>query len=81
MIRQMRGIDDHSELCEEWTMEKKAVILSTAAELRQARSQQRSISSEELVAQRRRHRLASEAFAADAKNAISKAGRVKLAVG
>ena len=68
-------------MCDAWFMEKKAIILSTATELSLARSQQRSISSEELKAQRQRHRLASEAFAADAKNAISKAGRVKLAVG
>ena len=63
------------------TMEKKAVILDTAEELRAARSRQRLISSEEFEERRERHRLASEAFAAAAKSATSKRGLVKAVAG
>jgi hypothetical protein len=62
-------------------MEKKPIILLTAAELSEARSRQRLLSSEEFETQRERHRLASEAFAKDAKNATSKRGLVKVAAG
>jgi len=63
------------------TMEKKAIILDTAEELRAARSRQRLISSEELIAQSERHRRASETFAAAAKNATSRRGLVKAVAG
>jgi hypothetical protein len=62
-------------------MEKKAIILETADELRAARSRQPLISAEECEAQRLRHRRASEAFAEAAKNGTSKPGRVKVAAG
>lgn len=62
-------------------MGKKAVILSNAEELRAARLKQRPVSSEELVAQRKRHRLASETFAAAARSATLKSGRAKVIAG
>lgn len=62
-------------------MEKKAIILETADELRAARSRQPRISAEEFEAQRLRHRLASEAFAEAVKNGTSKLVRVKVAAG
>jgi hypothetical protein len=62
-------------------MQKKAIILETADELRAARSRQPRISAEEFEAQRLRHRLASEAFAEAVKNGTSKLGRVKAIAG
>jgi hypothetical protein len=60
-------------------MEKKAIILETADELRAARSRQPLISAEEFEAQRLRHRLASEAFAGAVRNGTLKPGRAKVA--
>jgi hypothetical protein len=68
-------------MCDDHDMEKKAIILATAEELRAARSRQPSRTSEELQAQRLRHQAASERFAADARNATLKRGLVKVAVG
>jgi hypothetical protein len=62
-------------------MEKKAIILETAEELRQARLRQPRISAEECEAQRLRHRLASEAFAEAVRNGTSKIGRTKGVAG
>ena len=56
-------------------MDKPAIILDSAEELRRARSNQPRVSLEELRMQRERHRLASEAFSKAAKNATLKAGR------
>ena len=62
-------------------MDKKAIILATAEELRTARLRQPLVSSEELEARRLRHRLASERFAEDVRNGRLKVGRAKVVAG
>jgi hypothetical protein len=70
-----------TELCDDRDMEKKAIILATAEELRAARSRQPSVSSEEFRERMKRHQAASERFAADAKSATLKRGLAKVTAG